>query len=317
MKTGHGSPAFLAALDIGSNSVKISVALALDKGLAVRAQIAKVTRLGQGMESGRLLSEAMERTFAAICGELAWLRGKVTSCALAAVATSAVRDAANGREFLETVRERCGLDSAPLLLGGEDEARLVFDGASMPMEPGGLFLNADSGGGSTELILGIAGGGMLRSRSFQVGAVRWMERFGLEGRSRPEDLDAAFQAAVEVFSGFGAVGAPFLSVTGGTAYAAACLAAGSKLDFSGLSEPVPMQRIEELADRLARMDVEERKAVPGILEDRANIMPAALVVLSALGHALGYKSFVANSCGLRHGILRGLAEGSLEPQLVI
>lgn len=308
---------YFAALDIGSNSIKTSIVLAFDPSCTVRAKLSKVTRLGEGIGDGSLLPEAMERSCREIKHQIEWVRSNVKSCALVAVATSAVRDASNGNDFLAMVAEKSGLGSKPYLLSGEQEAQLTFAGACIPFKEKCMVMNADPGGGSTELAYGSSDGILHKYHSFQVGAVRWMERFGLENISSAEDRRNAFESALELFRKFAADvnEIPCLSITGGTAYSAVSLVRKEITGVKDLSYSVTEDMLLELSEMLGNMTVAERQRVPGMIIDRANVMPAALIILRALTVAFKVDSFTANPCGLRHGLFRAMQQGNLTPLL--
>ena len=168
----------VAAADIGTNSTRLLVAeVGSDGSVAEVERLLEITRLGEGVDaSGTLAELPMGRVtdtlarYAARARELAAER-------LLAVATSAVRDAANRDDFLARVAAS-GFE--PRLLSGEQEAATTFAGVCS-RAPGGQAVSADGtlvvdvGGGSTELVLGAAEG-VAWSRSLQAGCVRMTER---------------------------------------------------------------------------------------------------------------------------------------------
>jgi len=147
----------VAAIDCGTNSIKVLIAGIGDEGgLQVVLRDSRVVRLGQGVDATLMLAdEALERTFAAIDEFAEVIRGHgVPPERIRFCATSATRDAGNAAVFAEGVRRRLGVE--PEVLSGDEEAALVFAGAMaaqdpMPPEP---VLVVDIGGGSTELVLG-------------------------------------------------------------------------------------------------------------------------------------------------------------------
>ena len=164
-----------AAIDVGTNSVRILVAKVSPQGLEPVLKEAQVVRLGQGVDAaGRLSAAAMERTLDA----LEELAGKIPpGVPVVGMATSAVRDAANGQEFAQLFEERLGI---PLeILSGAREAELSFAGAVLSLRALNLpepITVVDVGGGSTEIYTGLATGELLGGGSSQVGAVRMLER---------------------------------------------------------------------------------------------------------------------------------------------
>ena len=171
------SPGPVAAIDCGTNSIKVLIGRRRDDGtLDVLLRDSRVVRLGQGVDrTGVLADEALERTFAAIDELAETIRHHAVAPAhVRFCATSATRDASNADVFREGVRHRLGIE--PEVLSGDEEAALVYAGAiaaqvPMPPEP---VLVVDIGGGSTELVLGEADD--RRSVSMDIGSVRLHER---------------------------------------------------------------------------------------------------------------------------------------------
>src|SRR6476619_3299061 len=162
----------VAVIDVGSNSTRLLVA-DVDGGGSVLERQSRVTRLGRGVDlSGQLADEAIEAACAAIGDYVEICREKGTE-RVAAIATSAVRDASNGAAFVAELRERFALSAR--VLDGEEEARLTYLGATSERLPTRPTLVVDIGGGSTELIVGRASEIEFHT-SLQAGVVRHTER---------------------------------------------------------------------------------------------------------------------------------------------
>ena len=164
----------VAVVDIGTNSTRLLVAdVGEDGGVAELERRTRVTRLGDGVDAtGVLAPEAIDRVLATL-DEYAAAIERLGAEARPAVLTSAVRDAANGAEFVATVEARYGLEARAI--EGSEEARLTYLGATSGREPGGSVLVIDVGGGSTELVIG-SGAEVEFAVSMQVGVVRQTER---------------------------------------------------------------------------------------------------------------------------------------------
>ena len=185
-----GTPGAVAAIDCGTNSTRLLVAGA--DGVALE-RLMRITRLGEGVDATRSLSpEAVARTvtvlreYRAVMDRHGVGRGRL-------VATSAVRDAANGDAFLAVAADATGLGAE--LLSGREEGELSYAGATahLPahMDGTGPILVVDIGGGSTELVVGEPGHGAVSTVSLEIGCVRVTERFLTSDPPRPEELDAA------------------------------------------------------------------------------------------------------------------------------
>lgn len=178
----------VAAVDLGSNSTRLLIADVHAGRLVELERRLAITRLGEGVDvSGRLSPQAIARVVDVLYGYREEAAALGVERALA-TATSAVRDAANGPEFLAEVRAETGFE--PRLLDGREEAEMTFRGVLSDravVAPDTLVL--DIGGGSTELTLG-GPGGIGFTTSLQAGCVRMTERFLHTDPPRAGELEA-------------------------------------------------------------------------------------------------------------------------------
>src|SRR3954447_651589 len=170
---GVGRSMRVAAIDVGTNSVKLHVAERLDDGWRAVADRVVITRLGEGLaESGRLGEEPIRRTVAAI-SELADGARRQGAEAIVAVGTAGLRQAANAGELLEIARALASVEVE--VISGEEEARLSFLAATSVLDVGGGRLGVfEVGGGSSQFTFGE------ERFSLALGAVAVTERSGLE-----------------------------------------------------------------------------------------------------------------------------------------
>jgi exopolyphosphatase/guanosine-5'-triphosphate,3'-diphosphate pyrophosphatase len=177
----------VASVDIGSNSTRLLVT----DGERELVRESIVTRLGEGVDrTGRLGEAPMQR----VLDVLARYRELAQGAHGAAVMTSAVRDAANGRAFAQRVQEALGFEAR--VLSGDEEAQLTFAGATASRPDDGPVLVIDIGGGSTELVLG-RHGAVDWHASTQIGVVRHSERHLATDPPTRDEL-AALRADVEL-----------------------------------------------------------------------------------------------------------------------
>jgi len=193
----------VAAVDCGTNSIRLLIADIADGRLTDVVREMTVVRLGQGVDkTGEFAADALERTFAAAerYAESCREHGVET---VRFVATSATRDARNRDVFIDGIVARLGV--APEVVSGEEEARLSFRGATSVLDVGheSPYLVVDLGGGSTELVLGTNAPDA--AYSMDVGCVRMTERHlasdppsGDEIGAAVADVNAALDAASEV-----------------------------------------------------------------------------------------------------------------------
>jgi exopolyphosphatase/guanosine-5'-triphosphate,3'-diphosphate pyrophosphatase len=299
----------VAVVDIGTNSTRLLVADVADDGSVTELERrSTVTRLGQGVDAnGKLGDEPMQRVFTTLT-EYRTLMDHHGATKNVAVLTSAVRDAANGTEFTEQVRERYGLDAHTIT--GDEEAQLTFLGATSerpPNAPGPLVV-VDIGGGSTEFVVGDDHDVRFHV-STQAGVVRQGERFIDHDPPRTEELQALAEDVRGIFTA--AVPAELRAdvVSGiavaGTATSAAAIDQGlepydaEKVHGYELAEAT----VELLIARLAAMTEDTRRGVAGLHPDRApTIVPGVVLLLEAM-RAFGLEAFEVSE----HDILRGAA----------
>ena len=309
------SAARVAVIDIGSNSIKLLVARAAPGDSAIEALFAETieTRIsgGIGGELPRLAPEAMEAGIRAL-SELLRLALLHKPGAIRIVATSAVRDALNGRDFARQVQTATG--HAIDILSGPEEARLIGRGLATDPQLTTLdrFLQIDLGGGSLELIH-FSKHRIEQAISLQLGAVRLSERF-LPDREAP--LDPAIAQAIQAHvshalqnSGMPLPpGQPVVATGGAVVVTRAVLAAEAGIDIETRSPCITLEEITRLRRRLARLNLHQRIAVPHLPAARADIFPTALLTIETVLQAARADRLTHSFHNLRYGIAAELLE---------
>jgi exopolyphosphatase / guanosine-5'-triphosphate,3'-diphosphate pyrophosphatase len=280
----------VAVVDIGTNSTRLLVAEPEDGTLRELARESIVTRLGEGVDAtGRLGDEPQARVFDALDGYREVMDAH-DATVRTVVMTSAVRDATNGAEFADQVRERYGLTGRTL--SGDEEARLSFLGATSS-RPGDVpLLVIDIGGGSTEMVEG-AGGEVEFHVSTQVGVVRHTERFLHADPPTPGELEALARAAREEID----ASVPedvrdrvqaAVAVAGTATQLAAIDLELEPYDSSRVEgHRLPRERLEALCDRLASVPLAERRQITGLDPARAPTIVAGVTILLQVVGAFG------------------------------
>jgi exopolyphosphatase/guanosine-5'-triphosphate,3'-diphosphate pyrophosphatase len=298
------SPHRVAVIDLGSNSFRM-VVFADESGAWEREREAsRAVRVGEGLSrTGRLSGAAIERALTAVeeftelcdgCG--------LEETAVDAVATSAIREADNGAELLESIRERTGLRVR--VLSREREAHYAYLAAvnSTTLTDGCVL---DLGGGSLQLIR-VAGRLAREVASWRLGAVRMTERFlGEPGPADPEAMEALRSHVQRKLSRapWLHTAAPRLVGLGGTVRSLAAAvqqAAGLEEAVHGYTVAAPA--LDELVERLAALPAEERGGVSGIKPGRADIVLAGALVIQGVLRAGGFPGVEVTGAGLREGI---------------
>ncbi len=307
----------VAAIDIGSNSIRQIVANVSDSGaIRVVDELKAQPRLGTGVAgTGAMGAESMRSALDALA-RMATLARQLGAARIEAVATSAVRDAANGREFLESVGRETGLRVRAL--DGEAEARLTFRSALAHFDLGvGRWVVMDIGGGSVELALS-ADGLLDRLCSLPFGAIRMTEEYlggatGQNGASagRPirQGITKLRRAVREVlrielpvrdWRGARVIGSggTFTNLAG---MYLARRQVGTARTVHGTR--VPRDELEHLLDALQDMTLTERTAVPGLNPQRADIIVAGLAVVAEVMGRVDARDVVVSAYGIREGVL--------------
>ncbi len=311
--SGSLSARNVGAIDIGTNSIHLLVA-SVDPVLhtfSIDLAEKSTTRLGERNSiTGELTAAAIERAFETLkrFKELA-LSYKVDQLLIAA--TSAVREAPNGQNFLDNIKIELDLDVE--LVSGIEEARLIYLGvlSGMPFGDREHFL-LDIGGGSTELVLA-DGHDAIALTSTKVGAVRLQREFIKNdpiSKSECEFLKAFIQGSMEpavekVLSRTKAGEIPSLVVTSGTAMAIGGLVFNEevnrpiKLHGSRLSKDCLSEKVE----RLLRMNYEERRRLSSVSDRRAEIIIPGALILHTTMQMLGAEELLFSERALREGLI--------------
>jgi exopolyphosphatase / guanosine-5'-triphosphate,3'-diphosphate pyrophosphatase len=276
----------VGAVDLGTNSTRLLVAEVEDGVVLELERRLKITRLGESVDTRRKL---LPTAIARVRNVLTDYRRRLESLGVErtlAVATSAVRDADNGEAFLGEVEWSYGFTTR--LLSGDEEAALTYRGVAAGREVETGTLIVDIGGGSTELILPD------RHASLDIGCVRLTERFG-------EDADAADAYVTSLLPPW-----PVARAIG----VAGTVTSLATLDL-GLAEHDPERvhghaisaaAVDEQLHRLASLELEERRALPGLEPDRAPVIVAGAAILRAVLQRYELDSIEASEHDLLHGV---------------
>ncbi len=282
----------VAAIDIGTNTALLLVADG-GAGGALRAVVerASITRLGEGVDRSRSLSSAAVARTRLCLEQYARQVRELSPQRVAVVGTSAMRDAQGGQELRECVRLLFGVDVR--VLSGEEEARLAFRGAV-----GGLAIDGrkdcavfDIGGGSTEVVIGRVEEGVPRigfAASYNVGSVRLTERHFTHDPPTEAERVTVTQSARGAFMNVPLLpdSSPPVGIAG-TMTTLAAVALGLE-NYDGPrvhGHILPTAELRGVVQRLAAVNLEKRKQVPGMEPKRADVIVAGgLLALAVLDH---------------------------------
>jgi len=307
----------LAAIDIGSNSVRQIIADVTPAGeIRVVDEMKAAPRLGAGLDkNARLADSAMRHALEAVT-RMATLARQMGATRVDAVATSAVRDAANRREFLDRLRKDAGLRVR--ILDGEAEARLSFRSALAHFDLGvGRAVVMDIGGGSLELALS-ADGLIERLVSLPYGAIRMTEQF-LGNRPRRKDVrklrahvreDIRRALPVRDWRGAQIIGSggTFTNLAGMHLYRQGFTSAVGRVHGTR----VPREELEHIIDLLQDASPDDRAGIQGLNPGRSDIILGGLAVAAEVLARIETREMVVSGYGIREGLL--LESARINPQ---
>lgn len=304
----------LAAIDIGSNSIKLAVVdAAASDSFAVIARDKEVVRLGQEtLQNGQLSAAAIERATQCLkrFRSIAEARGAEK---IVATATASVREAKNAALFIREVEKQTGIRVE--VLSGVEEARLIGLAAAQACAlRGATSINLDVGGGSTEISL-FRDGEALALFSVRLGAVACTERFLGSDPPKPKELANLKQEIRAAFE------RPARELRGkkwqqATGTSGTILALGTGLRLQALAEAdldeqgaqpagsdIVLSDLAQLNTELAEMSVAERRRVPGVSAQRAEIIIAGGLIVEGVMRALRINRMRTCDWALREGVI--------------
>ena len=307
-------PDTVAVIDVGSNSIKLLVARAGAKSNSIDTLCRETieTRISGGISSK--LPSLNEDAITAGTNTIAKLQNMAQNYQpdrTVVVATSAVRDAINGNDFVQNIAEGTGLQVR--ILSGAEEANYIGQGISCDPAIGGMtsFIQTDIGGGSLELIR-FEAGQIQQAISLQLGAVRLTERF-------VEDADAPLTLKIEASIrryvteqlmssdfDFSPAELPLIGTGGAYTVSRAMLAAETDSDIEHSLPQLERSTLSQLKNKLAPLPVRERLSIPRLPAARADIMPTALITIDALLEVANRSSLTHSLYNLRYGVAANL-----------
>ena len=291
------TPPTVAAIDIGSNSIKMALGRPDGEGGVTEFGWASETvRLGAGLDrTGRLADDRMDAAVATLrrFADQARAQGATR---LVAVATEATRAAANGEAFLRRVRDETGIEVRAI--SGDAETDLTFRGLAATTDLSGAVVVADVGGGSTELIPA-RDGVRLGGGSLPIGSGRLTEQFLAHDPPAAGELSSCREAAAALIAPHpdlvrAAGPRPRLLAIGGT---------GEYLARLVGHQPFSGGDAERVLDRLTEISAADLAPLIGAAEARARVLPAGIATVLAVADASCAEEIATAASGIRTGLL--------------
>lgn len=306
----------VAAVDCGTNSIRLLIADVEADGLHDVHREMRIVRLGQGVDAtGEFAPEAIARTRAALADYAELMRAHdVTRVRM--VATSAARDVSNRDAFFAMTSEILGAvvpGASAEVITGDEEAGLSFHGAVAELDSAAApFVVVDLGGGSTEVVLGDAGGAQA-AYSADIGCVRLTERCLHSDPPTAEEVEAAREVvrhrldealrvvAVERARTWVGVAGTFTTI-------AALAQDMTTYDSAAIHlSTVPFGRLLQVCDELIAMTRKQRAALGPMHEGRVDVIGGGAIVVQELAAALGSRAGITTLTVSEHDILDGIA----------
>ncbi|HET9497459.1 MAG TPA: Ppx/GppA family phosphatase, partial [Candidatus Limnocylindria bacterium] len=300
-----GTPQRYAVIDVGTNSIKFHLAERHADGTwKTLADRSEVTRIGEGLEdTGEIGPEPLDRAATAIADMVSEARSHDVR-AIAAVGTAGLRMAGNRQAVIDTIRERAGVSVE--VIPGEEESRLAYLAVKngIGLASGSLVV-FDTGGGSSQFTFG-EGDRVDERFSVDVGAVRFTERFGLDGVVSAEVLQEALDAIAADLSsldgrpspdalvGMGGAVTNITAVKHELATYDPDVVQGTVLDRAEIDRQIELYRSQ---------DAEARRRIVGLQPKRAEVILAGACIVRTVLDKLGRDSLTVSDRGLRHGLL--------------
>ncbi|GGF33013.1 Ppx/GppA phosphatase family protein [Williamsia phyllosphaerae] len=306
----------VAAVDCGTNSIRLLIARRGDDGLVDLHREMRVVRLGEGVDAtGSFTDAAVARTRAAL-SDYAAIMADHHVTAVRMVATSATRDASNRGEFFDMTRELLDpivAGSVAEVITGDEEARLSFAGAVGEFDTAdGPFVVTDLGGGSTEVVLG-RDGDVTAAFSANIGCVRLTERVLASDPPTADEITTARGVVRdELARAFGAVpvaqASTWVGVAGTMTTLAALAADLSTYDPELIHRSrMSFERLREVCERLIAMTRAERAALGPMHPGRVDVIGGGSLVTLELASVLEAEAGITELVVSEHDILDGIA----------
>ncbi len=297
----------LSAIDIGTNTILMLIAdITADGSLSIIADEHRIARLGKGVDaSGTIQPETLARVLDTLT-DLKCISDAQKSDAIVACGTSALRDAANRQEFVDSIQSRLGINIR--VISGKEESQLTYIGATSSYanwQPSHHFAVLDIGGGSTEIVAGV-GSTISSSASIDIGSVRMTERVLKTSPPEAAAVDHAIRLVREHVQHIPSLQrtATLIGVAGTLTTLAAIDLRLSHFDRKKIDGYIlTADAIETIFSELRPLNLEQLRSYPQIHPFRADILLAGIIILREILRIIGRAEITVSERGLRYGLL--------------
>lgn len=288
----------LAAIDVGSNAARLlikTVSIDLDGRLSQRKALFLRVPLRLGMEvfkKGKI-SREKEEAFLRTMKAYRQLMKVFKVRDYRACATSAMRDAKNGRQVMDRVNEATGLGLK--IISGDEESQIIYDIHLSQLQDDNNYLYVDVGGGSTEVTF-ISQGQRVMSHSYNIGTVRMLSE-----AVKAEELQHVRNGLGKVAAGYGDI-----TIIGSGGNINKLYRIAPKRDKT--EGRLPVDTLVRLHDRIAKMSLQERMDVFNMKPDRADVIVPAAEIFMVVAQSVGAKAIKVPNVGLADGLINDMAQ---------
>lgn len=288
----------LAAIDVGSNAARLlikTVSIDLDGRLSQRKALFLRVPLRLGMEvfkKGKI-SREKEEAFLRTMKAYRQLMKVFKVRDYRACATSAMRDAKNGRQVMDHVNRDTGLGLE--IISGDEESQIIYDIHLSQLQDDNNYLYVDVGGGSTEVTF-ISQGQRVMSHSYNIGTVRMLSE-----AVKAEELQHVRNGLGKVAAGYGDI-----TIIGSGGNINKLYRIAPKRDKT--EGRLPVDTLVRLHDRLAKMSLQERMDVFNMKPDRADVIVPAAEIFMMVAQSVGAKAIKVPNVGLADGLINDMAQ---------
>ena len=299
----------IAAIDIGTNSIHmIVVQIRPDLSFEVIDREKEMVRLGAGGLDGRALTPEAMHAALQVLSKFRRLAESHRVEEVVAVATSAVREAENGGEFLQTVHRETGV--RPRVISGTEEARLIHSAAVYGVGvPRDIAVVVDIGGGSVEVTRG-SGAAIDLARSFKLGVIRLTERFvksdPIDSREERKLVRHVNAEVGKYLDQIARAGFDRVIGTSGTILSIGAVVSTSERRGEATAlrnRRIAAKQVRRLRKELAAMTLEQRLRVPGLEPRRADLAVAGVILIDEILRRLGAEELTLCDLSLREGLV--------------
>ena len=307
------SPRRSGFIDVGTNTILCVIAEIRDTGrFRVLADLAEITRLGEDVDRTRCIGAAAEARGLAALKRYREHCDNLGVKEIISVGTSALRDAENGTEVCDRLRDQLGFDIR--IISGAEEAAYAFLAVQRGLCLSGKdILVIDVGGGSTEMVCGNEAG-LSRAVSLDLGSVRLTERFLASDPVRSDEMarmNAAITEELDRLPSYGLKPDPGLTLVGIAGTFTTLAAMEKRLARYSHSEvhgsAVALEAVGRQRARLQRKTIAERRRIVGLEPERADVMLAGAALIERIMVRYQADQVIVSDQGVRYGLLHEAA----------